>query len=87
MNTSLAVHGDRCSDPRGCLCGNDHIRDTVCSMESASCQGGDDDKRRHCSGGVRPTEHCCFDVCGAVVHVETYGEVDVKVSMLEAAAE
>ncbi len=86
QNTSLTVHQDRCQDPRGCLCGNADLRGVVCSMESTRCgRQQDDGSGARCSGGVRPKEHCCYEVCGAIVHLNTYG-ADVRISMLEAVA-
>ena len=24
-----------------------------------------------CPGALKPKDHCCYDVCGAVIHIET----------------
>ncbi len=64
-------------DPAGCMCGNIEIRETVCSMPSTSC-----DKSSRCSGGLKSKEHCCYDICGAIIRIYTYGE-KIKQSLLE----
>ena len=40
-----------------------------------------------CSSPIQPDDHCCYDVCGAAVHVDTEGYRTIKLSMLRGAAE
>ena len=35
------------------------------------------------SGGLKPIGHCCYDVCGAVVHLESSYENDGKLGIVD----
>ena len=56
------------------------IRDAVCG--SFSCYASPN----LCSSPIKPEDHCCYDVCGAAVHVDTEGYRTLKLSMLHGAA-
>ena len=56
------------------------FRDDVCG--SFSCYSSPN----LCSSPIKPEDHCCYDVCGAAVHVDTEGYRTVKLSMLHGAA-
>ena len=56
------------------------FRDDVCG--SFSCYASSN----LCSSPIKPEDHCCYDVCGAAVHVDTEGYRTVKLSMLHGAA-
>ena len=57
-----------------------YFRDDVCG--SFSCYSSPN----LCSSPIKPEDHCCYDVCGAAVHVDTEGYRTIKLSMLEGAA-
>jgi hypothetical protein len=78
MNRTLRLMSDHCTDARGCECGNADLRSVVCAMPGASCSTA----KAACSGALMPDLHCCYDVCGGVVHIETEGK-SVKLSRLE----
>ena len=43
------------------------IKDSVCAMPGGQCSNA------ACSGALKPIDHCCYDICGAIVHINTYG--------------
>ena len=57
------------------------FRDDVCG--SFSCYASSN----LCSSPIKPEDHCCYDVCGAAVHVDTEGYRTIKLSMLRGGAE
>ena len=36
-----------------------------------------------CSGALMPEDHCCYDVCGAVIHIDTEGTAKLKTSFIQ----
>ena len=39
-----------------------------------------------CSSPIKPEDHCCYDVCGAAVHIDTEGYRTIKLAVLRSAA-
>ncbi|TRY75323.1 hypothetical protein TCAL_00740 [Tigriopus californicus] len=76
-NQSLLVHQDHCTDALGCECGNTPILSTVCQLGGAQCHPP------QCSSALKSFGHCCFDMCGSIIHIDTQTQ-DLKISLLEA---
>lgn len=76
MNQSLLIHQDHCTDALGCECGNTPIFHTVCQLSGAQCGPS------QCSNALKPFGHCCYDMCGSVIHIDTLSQ-NLKLSLLE----
>jgi len=76
VNASVAFHQGRCIDPAGCECG------TMASAEAACAAVKCNSRPPLCTGAVKPREHCCYDVCGAIVHLEAYDDLP-RLSVLQ----
>ena len=64
-------------DPSGCLCGTESLFPVLCSLVpyplttvstvapvQVSCPPA------NCSSPLRPRGHCCWDFCGATIHIQ-----------------
>lgn len=65
VNQSVTVRQDDCPQSNeGCSCGRkpDEGR-RICSLVECPYPA-------LCSSPLKPQEHCCYDICGAVIHIE-----------------
>ena len=67
VNVSLTVHEDSCPlANEGCQCGRSpHQAKLICSMPGVQCP-----ESTECSSPLKPKDHCCYDVCGAIIHLK-----------------
>ena len=82
VNESVTIHQDTCPHGNeGCQCQrNRNQGDLICSMPGAKCADLPD-----CSSPLKPFGHCCYDFCGAILHIQKpWNAMDVPFNMDEA---
>ncbi len=77
LNKSVSIEGGHCADPAGCAdeCGVNDLN-AICG-KYVRCG----ETVATCSAALKPDGHCCYDICGAVVTVQTYGNEREELSM------
>ena len=59
---------------------SEHINKVVASLKPLKSRINDGNIFFHFVGALKPKDHCCYDTCGAVIHIETqaaqYGYAD-----------
>ncbi|CAB4058568.1 SLC11A2 [Lepeophtheirus salmonis] len=73
-NDSKISGSSICPEESGCECGNELFRKDVCN--NIECQ-------YNCGSGLKPKNHCCYNICGAIIHFSTYGSSQIKISTLD----
>ncbi|XP_048590587.1 uncharacterized protein LOC116613084 isoform X4 [Nematostella vectensis] len=59
--TDISLSNEPCTDPAGCICGNERVRDKVCKF--VSCEP------TRCDSPLDPDGSCC-SVCGALIKLK-----------------
>jgi len=84
LNETLTMHDETCpgQDAEGCQCErNAKQAKLICSLAKCPDVAG-------CSSPLKPTDHCCYDFCGAIINVQKPWEVlDLPFNMQQAKQE
>lgn len=80
LNESLTVHEDTCPhEDEQCQCFRSEEQEKlICSMTTCP-------QYPECSSALKPLEHCCYDVCGAIINIrKPWNSVDIPFNARQA---